>query len=334
MLPQPTMSERPSPGRTLSQVGGHPNSVVAAADDSLLIKAALPVELRFYQTVASAAGPEIDALRPFIPKFIGTLSLEGELDTDKPSSEGSINVKPIEGAKKESIVLENLAHPFLKPNILDIKLGTVLYDEAAPPDKVARMIKTAETTTSLKTGMRLTAFQVYNNMTGEAVHTSKAYGKSISAEQLPEGIARFFPIATADAPAQGLPAALLLQILELLREDVQDIRDAFAALEMRMVGASLLILYESDAVRAEEGIQWLLKDEDEDEEDSDDEDSDEDDDDPSKPPKRYTPYDVRLIDFAHTRFTPGQGPDEGVLHGFKTILALLDERIAVVGACV
>jgi 1D-myo-inositol-tetrakisphosphate 5-kinase/inositol-polyphosphate multikinase len=173
--------------------------------------------------------------------------------------------------------------------------------------------------------------QVYNNLTGEAVHTSKAYGKSISAEQLPEGIARFFPIATADAPEQGLPAPLLLQILELLREDVQDIRDAFAALEMRMVGGSLLILYESDAARAEEGVQWLLKDDDEEEDDSDDSD---DDDDPSKPPKRYTPYDVRLIDFAHTRFVPGQGPDEGVLLGFKTVLALLDERIAAVRTCV
>ncbi|KAJ7818523.1 hypothetical protein B0H14DRAFT_2839255 [Mycena olivaceomarginata] len=307
-----------------SQVGGHVNGVVAAADDTLLIKSALPLELEFYQKVAAASEPELDALRPFIPKFIGTLSLEGELNTDRPPSEGSLNVKP-------SIVLENLAHALVKPNILDIKLGTVLYDEAAPPDKVARMIKTAETTTSLKTGIRLTGFQVYNNLTGEAVHTSKAYGKSISAEQLPEGIARFFPIATADAPEQGLPASLLLQILELLREDVQDIRDAFAALEMRMVGGSLLILYESDAARAEEGVQWLLKDDDEEEDDSDDSD---DDDDPSKPPKRYTPYDVRLIDFAHTRFVPGQGPDEGVLLGFKTVLALLDERIAAVRTCV
>ncbi|KAJ6508472.1 SAICAR synthase-like protein [Mycena sanguinolenta] len=326
------MSEIPSPGPEALQVGGHPNSLVAAADHSLLVKTALPVELKFYQTVASSAEPEVDALRPFIPKFIGTLSLEGELDTDKPPSEGRINVKPVEGAKKESIVLENLAHPFLKPNILDIKLGTVLYDQDAPPDKVARMTKTAESTTSLKTGMRLTGFQVYNTMTGEAVHTSKAYGKSISAEQLPEGLARFFPIASRDAPEQGLPAALLVQILELIREDVEDIRDALAALEIRMVGGSLLILYESDAVRAEEGLQWLLKDEDEDEEDSDDDEDEEDD--PSKPPKRYTPYDVRLIDFAHTRFVPGQGPDEGVLLGFKTLLTLLDERIASVGACV
>lgn len=112
---------------------------------------------------------------------------------------------------------------------------------------------------------------------------------------------------------------------------MQDIRDAFAALEIRMVGGSLLILYESDAVRAEEGLKWMLRDEDEDEENEDDEDDDSDSDDPSKPPKPSPPYDVRLIDFAHTRFVPGQGPDEGVLLGFDTILSLLDERIAAVG---
>jgi 1D-myo-inositol-tetrakisphosphate 5-kinase/inositol-polyphosphate multikinase len=61
-------------------------------------------------------------------------------------------------------VLENLAHPFLKPNILDIKLGTVLYDESASPDKVKRMLETAANTTTLKTGMRLTGFQVCRPM--------------------------------------------------------------------------------------------------------------------------------------------------------------------------
>ncbi|KAJ7625346.1 hypothetical protein DFH06DRAFT_1229223 [Mycena polygramma] len=322
-------SPSPSPGPALSsQVGGHPNGVLTTEDESLLIKQALPLELKFYQTVAAATEPEFDALRPFIPKLIGTLSLEGELDADKPPSEGSINIKRIEGSQKESLVLENLAYPFVKPNILDIKLGTVLYDESASPEKVARMIKTAETTTSLTTGIRLTGFQVHDNTTGEAVTTAKAYGKSISAAQLPEGIARFFPIASADAPAQGLPAALLLQILELLREDVQDIRDAFADLEMRMVGGSLLILYESDATRAEEGLQWMLKDDDEEDDDE------EDDEDESKPPKPGPPCDVRLIDFAHTRFVPGQGPDTGVLLGFDTVLSLLDERIAAVGKSV
>ena len=60
----------------------------------------------------------------------------------------------------QSIVLENVTHPFLKPNILDVKLGTILYDETASPEKVERMKKKARDTTSLETGVRLTGFQV------------------------------------------------------------------------------------------------------------------------------------------------------------------------------
>jgi hypothetical protein len=60
----------------------------------------------------------------------------------------------------QSLVLENLSHPFLKPNILDIKLGTVLYDEEAAEEKKERMKKTARDTTSGETGIRLTGFQV------------------------------------------------------------------------------------------------------------------------------------------------------------------------------
>jgi 1D-myo-inositol-tetrakisphosphate 5-kinase/inositol-polyphosphate multikinase len=60
----------------------------------------------------------------------------------------------------QSLVLENLSHPFLKPNILDIKLGRVLYDEDATPEKRERMEKTAREMTSLETGVRLTGFQV------------------------------------------------------------------------------------------------------------------------------------------------------------------------------
>lgn len=57
-------------------------------------------------------------------------------------------------------MLENLSYRFLKPNILDIKLGTVLYDAEASPEKIQRMIDTAKATTSFETGVRLTGFQV------------------------------------------------------------------------------------------------------------------------------------------------------------------------------
>jgi inositol-polyphosphate multikinase len=62
--------------------------------------------------------------------------------------------------KAQSLVLENRVYGFVKPCILDVKLGTVLYDKDAPPEKKARMIKAAHNTTSEETGVRLTGFQV------------------------------------------------------------------------------------------------------------------------------------------------------------------------------
>ncbi|EJF56298.1 SAICAR synthase-like protein [Dichomitus squalens LYAD-421 SS1] len=321
-----------------SQVGGHPG-VLTSEDGSLLIKPAHPTEVAFYQTVI--ADPGFAPLRPFVPKFYGTLRLEGKVDDTAPAPEEGSQFKVVEvatEAEKESLVLENLSHSFAKPNILDVKLGTVLYDDEASPEKRARMEKTARETTSLETGVRLTGFQVYDITTGKAVNTPKAYGKSIKPADLPDGIARFFPFgvtydelanpssggASSEAPATGtgLPPDVLLPILESMREDVAEIREALAQVHMRMVGGSLLIIYEADWGRAREGLKWLEEAaEDEDEEDEEDEDEDEDE-------KRVgPPYLVKLIDFAHTKVVPGIGPDEGVLKGVDTILTLLDGRI-------
>ncbi|KAK0455191.1 SAICAR synthase-like protein [Desarmillaria tabescens] len=301
-----------------SQVGGHAG-VLTSEDGSLLIKPALPLEHHFYQTLNT--NPAFDALRPFIPKFLGTLKLQGELDEANQGLEpgNGIAVKQFpEGHQKESLVLENLSHPFTRPNILDIKLGTVLYDEDALPEKVARMEKVARETTSFETGVRLTGFQVHDHATMEAINTPKSYGKSIKSSDLPEGIARFFP-ALAPHTTQGLPSKLLVPVLKALREDIAEIREAFADVEMRVVGGSLLIIYEGDLIKAEDGVKWML----EEEEEEDDEDEDDDD----EKPKRGPPYIVKLIDFAHTRFVPGNGPDEGVLKGFDTVLSLLDGRL-------
>ncbi|KAK7040898.1 hypothetical protein VNI00_009494 [Paramarasmius palmivorus] len=316
-----------------SQVGGHAG-VQTTEDGSLIIKPALPLEHSFYQSLTQ--DESFAALRPFIPKFFGTLRLEGEVD------ESGQGVKPVEGqdgkgkdefisrfirkAKSDiSLVLENLSHPFTKPNIMDIKLGTVLYDESASPDKVERMLKTAKDTTSLETGIRLTGFQVYDNKTNQPVNTPKSYGKSIKPSDLPDGIAKFFPIANESSPS-GLPAKLLLPILENIKADIAEIREAFAAIEMRMVGGSLLVIYEADWEKAEEGVKWLESDDPADDEEEEDEDEDED------KKKPGPPYVVKLIDFAHTRIKLGEGPDEGVLKGMDTVLKLLEGRIAEVKA--
>ncbi|KAH0583092.1 hypothetical protein H2248_010978 [Termitomyces sp. 'cryptogamus'] len=193
------------------------------------------------------------------------------------------------------------------------------------------MIKTAKNTTSLETGIRLTGFQVYDNVTHLAVNTPKDYGKSIKPADLPDGISRFFPVGSSvaqgsreasNSSSSGLPVHTLLPILRELRKDIAEIKNVYSGLEIRMIGGSLLIVYEADWIRAKEALQRLEQ------EDEDEEDEDEDEDEEGGSKRNGPPYVVKLIDFAHTRLTPGKGPDEGVLLGMNTLLKLVDGRIA------
>lgn len=148
-------------------------------------------------------------------------------------------------------------------------------------------------------------------------------------------MSRCFPVASTStgaqagkAPSFGLPRSALLPILESLREDVAELHYVLEGLELRMVGASLLIIHESDSDRAAQGIKMYMEDRDGSDSMDDSEDDEDEDEDEVGPPKRTgPPYTVNLIDFAHTRLAPGQGPDKGVLLGLTTLIKLLDGRI-------
>ena len=161
------------------QVGGH-GGVHVTEDESLLLKPALPREVAFYQFVRDVDDPStgLHALKPWIPRFIGILNLEGKLADIDP--ENAPIIVPVPGSESTSmlsdfnnstntassdtpsqtLVLQNLLYGYRKPCVLDIKLGTVLHDEDASEEKKTRMIKKAAESTSLQTGMRLTGFQV------------------------------------------------------------------------------------------------------------------------------------------------------------------------------
>ncbi|RDB19320.1 Inositol polyphosphate multikinase [Hypsizygus marmoreus] len=294
-----------------SQIFGHVG-MRTMRDGSLIVKPAFPSELHFYRTLAQ--NPHLAPLRPFIPRFLGTVEQNDDDDACSSSQWSDSSLPP---GRTEFLLMENLCHSFSKPNIIDIKLGTVFYDEDTSPDKVLRMEKTARETTSLETGVRLAEFQVYDNVTSEAIRTPKSYGKAMDASELQDGIARFFPVfeppRSRGRSNVGLPRRTLVPILRAVRKDVEKIREAYSSVEMRMVGASLLIVYEADWNRADEGMKRIqsLAEEHAGE---------------GKSVKR-PPYVVKLIDFAHTRLTPGRGPDDGVLLGLDTMLKLLDVRI-------
>jgi len=189
--------------------------------------------------------------------------------------------------------------------------------------------------------------QVYKNTTpGLAVDFTKEQGRSLKVANLPDAIALFFPVAsepvlntqllssqaettTVPPPTDcGLPRSTLLPILRGIHAEITKIRDVYSTIEMRTVGGSFLIVYEADWARAAEGVEQLKKEQARQSEvvDDDHEEEEEEEDDDAEE-EGTIPFTVKLIDFAHTHMTPGDGPDEGVVQGMDKVLELIGERI-------
>ncbi|KAF8693180.1 cytochrome P450, partial [Rhizoctonia solani] len=271
------------------QVGGH-KGVQQSGEGDLIMKPCLPAERDFYQAIA--ADERLAALRPHVAKFYGTLRLEGQVNA--------------EGAPGGELGADQLR-----------ELGTVLYDDSASEEKKLRMEKAAKDTTSFETGVRLTGFSVYDPSSFTYTVTPKEYGKSIKAEQLPEGIARFFP--------ETVPREHLLRVLGLVHDKLVEIQQALAETEIRMVAGSVLIVWEGDPKALERAIQTLDEGRDVLEESDDDVDDEAEVNENDRKPGPV--YLIKLIDFAHTRLVPGQGPDESLMIGMGTTIKLLEGRI-------
>ncbi|BGP32830.1 hypothetical protein JCM10296v2_004615 [Rhodotorula toruloides] len=339
------------------QVGGHAATILASPiDASTLIKPASARELAFYTQVAPTLA-DGTFVGEWTPAFYGTLKLEG-----KVGQSGAVETLDTDGDEEgevepEMLVLENLTYRFLRPNVLDIKLGTQLFDEDASEEKKARMTKAAAASTSGETGIRLTGFQVWDAASQGYIPTAKPYGRSLKPAELSSGIARFFypplsslsqaekdalndalpssapstsattsatTVATPATPATPptpapLPLDLLLPVLRTLVRRLDELISLFSTLEVRMRGGSLLIVTEGDPSALEAALLRSMEDEDDSASVS-----TTDGDGNAKPHTRLA-YEMRLIDFAHTRAAPGEGPDEGVLKGLRTVKMLLED---------
>lgn len=144
----------------------------------------------------------------------------------------------------------------------------------------------------------------------------------------------------------AIPAKTMLRVLALIDKQLSNLETVLQSLEMRFVGASVLIVYEGDPTRLDDALtQWESKiheedplkpleeeDDDEDMIDSESEDEEEDDLDGTKEDAKMAkdcpPVIVKMIDFAHTWIAEGQGVDEGVLKGLATLRSLISGRKA------
>lgn len=310
---------------------GH-EGVQTDEEGEVIIKPCTQAEIDFYQESAS----EHPKFYELMPTFMGTLQLgqSAAIPSDlvnaqaptEPISEEFKDQKLLHGkalTTETAIVLANLEHGFTRPNVLDLKLGARLYAAGTKPEKAERLDKVAAETTSGSLNFRITGMKVWNGQTYDVY--DKFYGRKFTAENVQDGFAAFFA-----SLIHGLKADDAQELLETILAEIVKARHSLERSESRFYGASVLIVYEGDAEMLEsvvhggrtvkpradekaptsEEVQQSLDEEDEEDD---------------EPPVTHR---VKMIDFAHAAWVPGQGPDENVIKGLKNIEVQLDDLIA------
>lgn len=303
---------------------GH-DGVMSDPSGELFIKPSIAQEIDFYQQTLS----EHEDFSELMPTFMGTIKL-GAPDVaaiqQLPEVNEAQKQQALSHGKKikaeTAIVLENLEYGFKHPNVLDLKLGSRLYKEGTEPEKAARLDKVAAETTSGSLNFRLAGMKVWNGSSYDIY--DKFYGRKFNADNVKDGFATFFSGLTT-----GLAKDYALHLLETIEAEIIKIRNALERNESRMFSSSILIVYEGDSKTLEALMGGETKTPHMDERaptDSEVQESiDEEDDEEDDPPVAFQ---VRIIDFAHAAWTPGQGQDDNTIKGLKNVEKQMDQLLA------
>ena len=335
--------------------------VLSDKSGDLIVKPCRQAEIDFYETT-----PSHPDFARFIPRYMGRLGLGDERSTSlvantlpvpvHPGHEpaesslvlNTITADPIwvptgggKIATDEAVVLENVAAGFEKPNILDVKLGVRLWADDAPPAKRTKLEKVADETTSRALGLRIAGMKTWHGppaagksaVTQDGYRTfDKSYGKKLKANEIHHGFRTYFLTENA-----GVTKVQAKKVIERFIQDLQEFQDVLEHEESRMYSSSLLFIYEGDGKALEEAFneEKLLeaakdrpveadKGEERDVDGDDKKQNDDDEDEGVEEPKVHV---VKLIDFAHASWTPGQGPDVNLLQGVKNLINIFGELL-------
>ncbi|DAA72971.1 TPA_exp: Arginine metabolism regulation protein iii [Trichophyton benhamiae CBS 112371] len=255
-----------------------------------------------------------------------------------------------------SIVLENITDGFVRPNVLDVKLGARLWDDDAIPDKRKKLDQVSAETTSGSLGFRIAGMKTWvggDTQSGADVDVTAQYLASTASETIKskakvvesEGYLRFdkwygrgfdehnvhqgFKTFLASAKAGTVDRSAF--IAKRIATELRAMQSVLESEESRMYSASVLIVYEGDPETFEKALEVEREQANKPEDLSTrttghggdtDEEAEEEDEDEEELPKVH---DIRLIDFAHARWTPGQGPDENLLRGLRNVAKIMED---------
>ncbi|CAB4255656.1 similar to Saccharomyces cerevisiae YDR173C ARG82 Inositol polyphosphate multikinase (IPMK), sequentially phosphorylates Ins(1,4,5)P3 to form Ins(1,3,4,5,6)P5 [Maudiozyma barnettii] len=324
------------------KAAGH-DGTLTDEDGLLIFKPLNEQELQFYKDVQQQSVANQDKeedgdvpLESWIPVFLGVLdeghNVPKNLTNDVhivDSGESLINLTPDREnggesniAEKRFLVLQNLTAGFKKPNIIDIKLGKILYDDNATEEKRQRLSEVSQTTTSGSLGFRICGMRIQENKKtssiekdhhtfqsdGEYIFINKMFGRTRTPDDVIDAFGTYFANSLLSEKRCSTLKQLFFQRLQLFYNTILNS-------EVRMISSSLLFIYEGDPSRwdSQNDEDALISDDFIDYEDDEDSDSDEL---PSKTPLSL----MALIDFAHSKVTKGAGYDENVIEGVESLL--------------
>ncbi|KAF3767161.1 SAICAR synthase-like protein [Cryphonectria parasitica EP155] len=255
-----------------------------------------------------------------------------------------------------AVALDNVAFGFKRPNIMDVKLGRRLWADDAPLEKKRRFDKISAETTHHDLGFRIAGMRVYkgsDNPDDLDEEDYKIYDKDfgrndVNKNNVVDAFRQFIYNAGA-----GIDDDYARAVAEAFRRDLEHVRDVLEGEESRMYSSSLLFIFEGDGdalkaaidessgstvnsvkgkkegslpgrttSRIDSGIGL----------DDDGEiisygacptdTASESDSDMELEPKIWN---LKLIDFAHATWTPGQGPDDNILLGVRSLISIFEE---------
>lgn len=285
-------------------------------------------------------------------------------NTDAPIIENAWT--PSNGRRIETdlaIVLENVTANFHKPNVLDVKLGARLWADDAPAEKRAKFEKVAEATTSKPLGFRIAGMRVYRGSQEDLDKSEddksyklydKEYGRLLDVDTVRQGFEEYFLLARDKSTPRPIK-----KIINRLVADLNGLARTLMEEESRMYSASLLFVYEGDAhaleaafVKEKDVLNEMQGKDSSIEADTSHDSGNVDGIDNGDRSSALTNCEyekdgvendeaeveqedvrfpaiqaVKLIDFAHAKWTPGQGPDRNLLHGLENVIKILKDLV-------
>jgi len=291
--------------------------------------------LQVAETASAVAVPPVVTCSAAQEATVPSTSQEGAAKdnvTWKPNKDKRIKTT-------QAIVLENCTHGYKKPNVLDAKLGVRLWADDAPLQKRQRFDAIAAETTHANYGCRIAGMRVYQGSHDKTELNEddyrvydRDYGRTqVNNDTFVDAVRKF-----VFNNAAGIDDALGKAVCGGFAQDLKRIEEILEKHESRMYSASVLFVYEGHGETLEAAIEKnntlverietfefktsridsgiVMTEYSEEEEEI-----------TITFPKVYT---VKLIDFAHAKWVPGEGPDENTLTGVRSLRRIFEELAA------